>query len=205
MIAISPLARFATAERGASPHARCELCGNPIDAQHRHVVELGQRGVQCACQACSILFTRSEAGARFRTIPDRVRIDRSFALTPTQWAAIGIPVALAFCYRDSGRASGVVCYPGPAGVTDAELEPTAWDSIASATSLANELEDDVEALLVRGGRGVQSLACYLVPISTAYELVGRLRSSWHGFSGGEEAEAELASFFTVLDQRGGGG
>ncbi len=203
MIALSSLTRFAAAGRAASPHARCELCGNAIDDAHRHVVEIGQRGVSCACQACSILFTQSEAGSRFRTIPDRVRVDRSFALSAATWAELGIPVSLAFCYRDSARAAGVVCYPGPAGVTDAELEPAAWDAITAATPLARDLEDDVEALLVRGARGAQSLACYLVPISLAYELVGKLRESWRGFSGGEEAEAELARFFGSLEERGG--
>lgn len=203
MIALHSLARFARNDAVAAAHARCELCGSPIAEPHRHVVELGQRGVQCACHACGILFARSEAGARFRTIPDRVRIDRQFALTPAQWSELGIPVALAFCYRDSRRACGVVCYPGPAGVTDAELEPTAWDAIAAATPLAADLEHDVEALLVRGGRGVQVLVCYLVPISTAYELAGRLRGSWNGFSGGEEADSELARFFAELDERGG--
>lgn len=202
MIALRSLARFAEADGLASRHARCELCGSPIGELHRHVVELGQRGAQCACQACGILFARSEAGARFRTIPDRVRVDRAFALTPAQWAELGVPVALAFCYRDSQRESGVVCYPGPAGVTDAELEPTAWDAIAAATPLAHDLEPDVEALLVHGPRGAASLACYLVPISTAYELVGRLRGTWRGFSGGEESDVELARFFTELDERG---
>ena len=103
----------------------------------------------------------------------------------------------------SARSAGVVCYPGPAGVTDAELEPAVWSAIARATPLASDLEDDVEALLVRGARGEQSLACYLVPISMAYELVGRLRGSWRGFSGGEGADAELARFFGVLEERGG--
>jgi hypothetical protein len=131
-----------------------------------------------------------------------VRVERAFALTPVQWAELGIPVALAFCFRDSQRDSGVVCYPGPAGITDAELESTAWDVIAAATPLAQELEHDVEALLVHSSRGATSLACYLVPISTAYELVGRLRGSWQGFSGGTESDVELARFFTELDQRG---
>jgi hypothetical protein len=42
-----------------------------------------------------------------------------------------------------------------------------------------------------------------VPISAAYELVGRLRSVWEGFTGGERGDAEIAAFFAELDRRGG--
>ncbi|HEX5064240.1 MAG TPA: DUF5947 family protein [Kofleriaceae bacterium] len=201
MIAFRSLARLAATDAITRADVRCELCGGPLTDTHRHVVELGQRGVQCVCHACGILFARGSS-ARFRTIPDRVRIASLFDLTPERWAELGIPVALAFCYRDSLRGCGVVCYPGPAGVTDAALEPAVWDAICDATPLAADLEADVEALIVRGGRGATTLRCYLVPISTAYELVGRLRRSWQGFSGGEEAEAELASFFAELERRG---
>lgn len=201
MIAFRSLARLAIDDATMRADVRCELCGGPLAGTHRHVVELGQHGVQCVCHACGILFARG-AGSRFRTIPDRVRIASSFGLSPARWAELGIPVALAFCYRDSLRGAGVVCYPGPAGVTDAALEPSVWDAICDATPLAADLEPDVEALIVRGGRGVTALSCYLVPISTAYDLVGRLRRSWQGFSGGEQADAELESFFAELERRG---
>lgn len=200
MIALAPLARFAAGDGAAPRAARCELCGGPLGEPHRHVVELGQRGVQCACAACAILFARGDA--RYRTIPDRVRRARSFALDAERWAALGIPVTLAICYRDSRRDTSIVCYPGPAGLTEAELEADAWQAICAATPLAHELAPDVEALLVRGARGARTLACYLVPISTAYELVGRLRVAWEGFSGGARGEAELAAFFAELDRRG---
>jgi hypothetical protein len=200
VIAFESLARFAKQRGTAAPVRCCDVCGATIGDSHAHVVELGEPGVQCACQGCAILFARGIT--RYRTIPDRVRIDPSFAITPARWAELGIPVTLAFCYVDSTRSRSVVCYPGPAGITDAALEPAVWEAIRVATPLARQLEHDVEALLVRGGRGATSLACYLVPISTAYELVARLRACWEGFSGGERAETELATFFTELDQRG---
>lgn len=202
MTPLRSLARFVAPEVVAGPVARCEVCGGPLGERHRHVVELGERGVQCACPPCAMLFERRDAARRFRTIPDRVRRDPSFSLAPERLAELGIPVALAICYRDSMRERGIVCYPGPAGITEAELEDAAWDTICAATPLAADLADDVEALLVRGGRGVRALACYLVPISKAYELVGRLRAVWTGFAGGEAADAELAAFFADLDRKG---
>jgi hypothetical protein len=203
MIGLTSLTRFATPGGELRSDTGCELCGAPIGDAHRHGIERGERGAMCACQSCAILFGRPDAAGRFRTVPDRVIADRSFAISAERWAGLGIPVALAFCYRDSLRGRGVVCYPGPAGVTDAELDAGAWEAIAAATHLAGELADDVEALLVRGGRGGGPLACYLVPITAAFELAGRLRGAWSGFSGGAAAEAVLASTFAELDRRGG--
>jgi hypothetical protein len=202
VIALSSLGRFVAADRVSPTQPRCELCGGPLGDRHRHVVELGQHGAQCACAACGILFGRGDVGARFRTIPDRIRIDTSFGFSAEQWAALGIPVALSVCYRDSQRNAGIVCYPGPAGIVEAELDVDTWETICMATRLAELLEDDVEALLVRTQRGSHAVSCYLVPISTAYELVGRLRAVWNGFSGGERAEAELETFFAELERKG---
>lgn len=201
MIALPALAELA-ARRAPRAEETCDLCGADLAAAHRHVLELATRSVQCACHACAILFARREAGAQFRTIPDRVRRDLAFGISATRWTELGIPVALAFCVRDSRR-GGVVCYPGPAGIVEGELEDVVWSAVCAATPLGGELEDDVEALLIRGARGVAGLACYLVPISTAFELVGRLRTSWQGFGGGASADQALEAFFTELDHRGG--
>ena len=194
MIGLRALQPF-TAPRPAQT-ARCELCAAPIGEPHRHVRELGARGVACACQACAILFERGDA--RYRTVPDRVLRDPAFAPPP---AGLGVPVGLACFVRE---ATGVVTwYPGPAGITDAELAVEAWQALAAATPLAAKLEPSVEALLVHTPRGQARHACYLVPITAAYELAGRLRATWEGFTGGAQAEAELAAFFAELDARGG--
>ena len=196
MIPLPALARLAS-RPAKQPIARCELCGGPIGDVHRHVVERGVRGVHCACHPCGILFGRGDA--RYRTVPARVLADPDPVL---DWDALGIPVAVAYCYRDSMNDRSIVCYPGPAGIIDADLEPAVWDALRAATPLAAHVEDDVEALLVRGARGTHVLSCYLVPITAAYELAGRLRSAWQGFSGGDAATAMLAEFFADLDRRG---
>ena len=198
MIPFRALAQLASEPRPASG-PRCELCGSPLREPHRHVVELGARGVQCTCTPCAILFSRPDSTARFRTVPERVVADPAFAMTAERWAGLGIPVALAFFFRDSTRDEVVVCYPGAAGVIEAALEPAAWHEVTQATPLAAELAEDVEALLVHGERGAPTLACYLVPISAAYDLAGRLRRTWRGFTGGDEARREVATFFAELD------
>lgn len=198
MIALRPLARLATSRDRGGEAARCELCTAPVATAHRHVVELGVRGVLCACHACALLFTAGERNARYRTVPDRVRFDRGFALPLDR---IGIPVGVAFCVRSADPDRLVACYPGPAGIVDAELADDAWRELAAATKLCAALEPEVEALLVRAERD-GACTCYLVPITSAYELVARLRASWRGFSGGDQAQREIAAFFAELDRKG---
>ena len=40
-----------------------------------------------------------------------------------------------------------------------------------------------------------------MPIDACYELVGRMRMTWRGFDGGQEARAALAEFFETVEQR----
>jgi hypothetical protein len=182
---------------------RCELCTLPLGDSHDHIVEIGTSGALCACRACAFLFTSGETMSRYRTVPRRVLRDPDLALTAAAWAELGIPVGLAFCVRHTEPPRTMVRYPGPAGIVDAELDPEVWDRISAATVLADQLVPEVEALLIHGERGSHTLACYLVPITAAYELVARLRTTWRGFSGGDEAMREIATFFADLDHQGG--
>lgn len=201
MIGLRALAPFASASATHAREPRCEICACALGSAHRHVVELGKRGVLCACQACAILFGHAAPGAQFRTVPQRYLTDKTFAPPAERWASLGIPVTLAFFYEDSVRHTVVACYPGLAGIVDADLDAFAWSELLAVTSLAPLVEPDVEALVVRGGRAEPS--CHLVPITAAYELVGRLRASWQGFTGGDAAERELAQFFADVEGRGG--
>jgi hypothetical protein len=194
MIGLRSLASFASAPRVAA--ARCEVCAAPLPERHRHVVEVGSRGVSCACQACAILFDRGDGG-KYRTVPDRVLRDPAFALPSAQ---LGVPVGLACFVREGDKVA--TWYPGPAGITDSELDDEAWAALVAATPLAAMLAPYVEALLVYTPRSQPTRGCYLVPVTAAYELAGRLRSSWEGFTGGEQSERQLAEFFAELDARG---
>ena len=60
----------------------------------------------------------------------------------------------------------------------------------------------MEALLLRGAdRDRAGLDCHLVPIDACYELVGRLRSLWRGFDGGQQAAAAIDAFFDDVVRR----
>lgn len=202
MIRLAPLARYVTAPPVRSEAERCELCAAVLAPEHRHVVDLERKGLHCACHACAILFVRtSTSSGRFRTVPERTVIDPQFSLTTAAWTALGVPVGLAFVFHSTPLGGPVLCYPGPAGITEAEAPARIWEALLDASTIASMLEPDVEALLVHGERGVSHLGCYLIPIDTAYALAGRLRRCWRGFSGGAEAEHEIAAFFAEITER----
>ncbi|MEE4543918.1 DUF5947 family protein [Streptomyces sp. V4-01] len=179
---------------------RCELCSVPLGGGHRHLVDIDQRVLACACMACAMLFDREgTARGRFRTIPDRYLSDPRWQGSEVGWQALGVPVGVAFFFRNSALDRVVAFYPSPAGATESEVEPQAWDAAFGDCALADALAPDVEALLVR--RTDQASSCHLIPVDAAYELVGRLRLHWQGFDGGDRARAELDAFFDELERK----
>ncbi len=196
--AAAGLRRFRAPAPPAGEH--CELCGTPVPPEHRHLVDTRRRALACACTGCALLFPPDRAGSgRFRSVPDRFLTDPRLEVAPGVWEGLGIPVGMAFFFHHGALDRLVVQYPSPAGATESELDQERWRAVFGGSPLAALLRPDVEALLVR--RRGAAYACYLVPIDTAYELVGRLRLHWRGFDGGSEARAVLAGFFEELDRR----
>ncbi|WSR04310.1 DUF5947 family protein [Streptomyces sp. NBC_01210] len=180
---------------------RCELCGVAVaDNSHRHLVDTEKRALACACVPCSLLFERpGAAGGRFRAVPDRYLADPDHRLDDSAWEVLQIPVGVAFFFRNAALNRLVALYPSPAGATESELDPSAWQTVLGGSRLAALLEPDVEALLLRRVEG--RAECYLVPIDICYELVGRMRLLWQGFDGGAEARTDLEAFFAHVGGR----
>ncbi|MFJ5775256.1 DUF5947 family protein [Streptomyces sp. NPDC093094] len=192
------LRRF-RAERPPQPE-RCELCAAPVPEDHRHLVDTGRRALVCACAACAVLMEQPGAAAgRFRTVPGRCLTDPGHRLDLRAWETLQIPVGVAFFFRNAALDRLVALYPSPAGATESELEPAAWNEVLGGTRLAALLRPDVEALLLR--RGDDGIECHLVPVDICYELVGRMRLLWQGFDGGAEARAALDAFFADVRHR----
>ncbi|MEA2443771.1 MAG: hypothetical protein QOJ12_1063 [Thermoleophilales bacterium] len=178
----------------------CEMCGEPIGAEHRHLLDLDTRELKCACRACTLLFDRRAAGGgHFRLVPDRrLKVD-DLDLDDVRWADLAIPVDMAFFFHKSDEAKVVAYYPSPAGPTESLLELDAWEEIERDNPLLGSLEPDVEALLVNRARGARQQ--YVVPIEDCYALVGLIRTNWRGFSGGSEVWERIKAFFEELDGR----
>jgi hypothetical protein len=178
----------------------CELCGAALGDAHPHVVALEDAALRCACGACAVLFRDAgSGGGRWRTVPDRVLRDGAFSPDDGEWAALEIPVGLAYVVNQTAGGR-VAFYPSPAGPTPAPLGDEAWQRLAARTPLAGAVQDDVEALLLYRRRG-QAAECFLVPVDACYELVGLVRRHWRGLSGGDAAWQAIDAFFDGLRAR----
>ncbi len=187
---------------------RCEMCAAPVADEHQHVVDVQSRSLMCTCRPCYLLFTDQQATLRYRAVPDRYLSFPSFRLDQADWDDLQIPVGLAFFFTNSTQQRVVAFYPSPAGATESELPLATWERVLEANPALRSVLPDVEALLVRGGDHPTQVdaaegrfTAHLVPIDACYELVGRMRSTWRGFDGGQEARAALAEFFAGVERR----
>jgi hypothetical protein len=194
------LRRFLDQPQPRPQGERCELCGGAIGEPHSHVVNLSRRNILCTCRACYLLFAHQGAArGRYRAVPDRHLHDPSFQLSERQWDELGIPVGIAFFFRNSSLDRTLALYPSPAGATESELSMESWEELVERNAELATMEPDVEALLVRRNR--DSFESFLVPIDACYELVGLVRLHWRGFDGGEEAWRAIDGHFERLRAR----
>ena len=194
--------RAAAGTETGEQHAeeRCDLCSEPIAAEHRHLLDLERRQILCACRACKILFDRKEAGGdRYRLVPERCYEIADFDLDEARWQSLRIPVDMAFFFASTAVGRVVAFYPSPMGATESLLELEDWDDLRERNPVLAELEPDVEALLVNRARGAREH--WLVPVDRCYALVGLIRTRWKGLAGGEEVWAEISRFFDDLRER----
>jgi hypothetical protein len=173
---------------------RCGLCNVPLPPEHRHLVEPQGRRIECACNACALLF-ENQTG-RYRLVPRDAELLRDFALDDLQWEALGLPINLTFFFYNSTRGGIVALYPSPAGATESLLPLDAWQEIVNRNPRLEALQPDVEALLVN--RTATPHEYFIAPIDRCYALVGIIRRYWRGFSGGDEVWSQIAEFFRAL-------
>lgn len=202
------LARIRSSRAPEPTGERCEMCSEFIAEEHQHVVNVAGRQLMCVCRGCYLLFTDNDAELRYRAVPDRYLAFPDFALDRGTWEALQIPVGVAFFFTNSDLGRTVAFYPGPAGACESELDLDAWNALRAADSRARLPLDDVEALLVRvpetdGSADWQFTEpqSYLVPIDACYEFVGRLRTLWRGFDGGQQAREFIDGFFARIAAR----
>jgi hypothetical protein len=203
----SSLRRFAQeeTEKAAQEAAKaaqehCDLCGEPIPSEHRHLLEVSTRGIMCACRPCSILFDSEAASeGKYRLIPDRHLCLENFEMSDAQWESLRIPVDMAFFFYSTPAERVVAFYPSPMGPTESLLKLSAWEELETHNPVLKGMERDVEALLVNRVRGAREH--FLVPMAECYSLVGLIRMHWRGLSGGREVWEEIGRFFEELRKR----
>jgi hypothetical protein len=138
---------------------RCEICGQGLSNEHRHLLELGERRILCACEPCIAMRAGMDnycpVGTRFLWLDD-------FDCPGEIWAAFQLPIGLAFFFRSTGVDAVVALYPSPAGATECELHLESWEKLVEANPILNDLEADAEALVVNRMGGEHQHA--IVPI-----------------------------------------
>ncbi|GAA3028470.1 DUF5947 family protein [Streptomyces olivoverticillatus] len=192
------LARRPAAQPAEVVGERCDLCAEPVPAEHRHLLDTASGGAAlCACRACALLFDRQEAGGQhYRLLPRRrLRLD-GFAVDDLLWASLGVPVGLAYFVRESATGQTAVGYPSPLGSTRSTVEPSVWQELSGGHPALTDLADDVEALLVHRAKGAREH--WIVPLDDCYRLVAVVRTHWKGLAGGPEVWDRIERFFTEL-------
>ena len=94
-------------------------------------------------------------------------------------------------------------YPSPAGATESELDLVAWQELSELNPILTGIEPDAEALVVN--RISEPHQFVIAPIDECYGLVGAIKMSWEGISGGPAIESEVPAFFDGLRRRAGAG
>jgi hypothetical protein len=182
---------------------RCDFCAEPLAPEHGHLIELAARRILCTCRPCRIVFEPAGAAqGKYRTVPTRYREISAFAIDDAQWDALQVPIGLAFFFYNSLEKKVVAFYPSPAGATESELSLDTWDQIVVRHPELASIVPDVEAILIRRDR--TGSCSFIVPIDSAYELVGLIRTSWKGFDGGAEAHRKIAGYFEKIRDRSRG-
>ena len=178
----------------------CDLCGEPIPSEHRHLLEVSTREIMCVCRPCSILFDSEAASeGRYRLVPDRHLFLEDFEMSNVQWESLRIPVDMAFFFYSTPAGRVAAFYPSPMGPTESLLKLSAWEELESYNPVLEGMQRDVEALLVNRIRGAREH--FLVPIDECYSLVGLIRMHWRGLSGGREVWDKIDRFFEELRER----
>ncbi len=187
-------------QTGEQEIERCEFCATDIGERHGHVADVADHRLLCVCRPCYLLFAAKGAGGgRYRGVGEEVRRVGDLLLDDARWDSLRVPVDLVFFFRQSNVDHLLAFYPGPGGATESELDLATWSEISGANPVLDDLEDDVEAVLLR--RHEESYSCFLVPIDLCYELVGLVRSRWTGLGGGPEVWREIDAFFAGLEAR----
>lgn len=176
----------------------CDFCSSVLFAQHRHLLEMSNRKIICACDACALRFENANGG-RFKLIPREGRALLNFELSQEDWDSLGFPIELVFIYKNGVSGAPMAICPSPAGATESPLPLDNWRTIIAANPDLEDLRPDVEALLIN--RTCQSRDHFIVPVNVCFELAGLVRRNWRGFSGGRRVWGEIETFFEQLRGR----
>ena len=171
----------------------CDLCKTTVPPDHRHMLNTYERQIVCVCESCWALRS---GDSEFRPTGTRTLWLEDFQLPEEIWAQFRIPIGLAFFMHSSVTDCVVAMYPSPAGATESELHFETWNRLAAMNPVLRDLEPDAEALIVNRMADPPMFA--IAPIDRCYMLVGLVKASWEGISGGSGVERAIERYFEEL-------
>lgn len=179
---------------GADPDAEhCDLCRLTIPEDHRHLLHLIERRIICSCEAC---WAMRAGEGDYRPVGNRTLWLPDLDLPDDVWANFQIPIGLAFFMNSTVTACIVAMYPSPAGATESELHFESWNRMVELNPVLGELEPDIEGLIVN--RLSEPPVYAIAPIDRCYGLVGAIKTTWEGISGGTGVDHAVTRFFDDL-------
>lgn len=192
---VSGLRRFVRPPPVAQPQrtGHCELCPLSLPEDHKHLLDLEERRIVCVCATC---WSTRSGDARYRPTGSRTLWLQHLELPDELWAEFQIPIGLAFFLRSSDTGKVVGLYPSPAGATECELDLDAWDRLVAANPVLEDLDADAEALLVN--RMASPPVYAIAALDDCYRLVGIVKATWEGITGGAAMEAAVQRYFDEL-------
>jgi hypothetical protein len=172
---------------------RCDLCSTTVPSDHRHMLNLYERQIVCVCESCWALRS---GDPEFRPTGTRTMWLEEFVLPEELWAQFRIPIGLAFFMHSTVTNCVVAMYPSPAGATESELHFETWSRLVGMNPVLRTLEPDAEGLIVN--RMSDPAVYAIAPIDRCYMLVGLIKASWEGISGGAGVERSIEAYFDEL-------
>ncbi len=172
---------------------RCDLCKTTIPEDHRHLLNLVERRIECVCESCWALRS---GDAEYRPTGGRTLWLPTLELPDELWASFEIPIGLAFFMDSSITGCVVALYPSPGGATESELHFSSWSRMVELNPILTNLEPDIEGLIVN--RLADPPAYAIAPIDRCYALTGTIKVSWEGISGGSKVREAVSNFFQEL-------
>ena len=138
----------------------------------------------------------------YRPTGSRLLWLEGFQLSEELWASLRIPIGLAFFMRSSSAGSGRRPLPEPGGRHRMRARALRMGGPLHGNPALESLDEDVEGLIVNRIRQPNQFA--IAPIDECYRLVGAIKASWEGISGGDAVERVVPAFFEELRQRAAG-
>lgn len=182
---------------GAEAEEFCEICNAPLGSDHRHLLHLDERRMICACETC---WSVRSGEAAYRPAGVRTAWVEDLDLPDEAWNSFRIPIGLAFFMKTGDPEKVYAFYPSPAGATESEIDEAAWARFQALNPVLERLEPDSEALIIN--RISDTHQFVIAPIDECYRLVGMIKVSWEGISGGTGPQEAIERFFIELRIKG---